>query len=371
MARHPHFADWYRPSGIAPSEEVLDKRWAGVEEAAGKATTLLLLELAALFTVPGRDESTVPNEFRQAFKNHDDDLSARGNLQELRILAGATLRFLIEQENTMSPLAALALTCGAFATREKAVPYSDHLRTANRFLVSHSRNIRESDTKAIGSLPSFSKAKFTETLPADLFAPNQLPQIHDPLLKTLVSMGADVSTTLKQFQSSINEITRGSRIHDEDIGMLWWVQTRFSRDLEKPFLEVGHVAATLLFPIELADLTRLPFPSAGATSLLAMALNLAGATSSQRVTIGNAVDALPSDWRTQVCAKDIATPVATLSPLLGAIRRSVDSGLAADWVSMFRNDCEIPTDQPFPLLYVAVQLYRERMLSRAYLEAKL
>jgi GTPase-associated system-like protein len=364
MARHPNFADWYRPAGTTPSEQLLDSRWRIVEKFAKQPSTSLLLKLATLFAVPGQTESAVPTEFREAFEQ-DQEFPFRDNLYELRVAAGATLRLVIDQADASSSIAALAVICGTFATRRSLVPYSEHVETANRFAMQYSRKIRESSAQVIGSSPVWTKAKITAALPADLFAANDLPKLHEPLVKTLSDMNSATFASLKEAQAAIEQLSCTARVREEEVAMLWWLQTRFSRDLLKPFSEIGHVAGTLLIPMELADLTKFPIAVEVSTAILAHGLQLSGASRGQTVTISEAIDALPLEWRRKVCAQHEIKHLAPLTPLLLAIRTSAQHDTPTNWASTFRKECEIPLDQPLPVLHIAVQLHHERMLLKA------
>src|SRR5260370_8476461 len=157
MAMHQNFADWYRSAALTSPEGLLKNRWAGVQDIAKQikpSTATLLLSFAMLFALPNVTESAVPGGFRDAFKAHDDNFASRDNLQEIRVLAGAILRLVIEQRQSLSPLAALALTCGSFVPREAVTLEREHLAAAQRFLVQHSRTTHTSLTPPPPKLPS-------------------------------------------------------------------------------------------------------------------------------------------------------------------------------------------------------------------------
>src|SRR5437870_5087750 len=98
MAVHPSLADWYRSGGVVPPEGLLQGRWTAVEEAAATADRELLLTLVRVFAVPGANEKDVPDRFREFFRVQDDTFPAKDNFQEMRVLAGALLRYVLEDE---------------------------------------------------------------------------------------------------------------------------------------------------------------------------------------------------------------------------------------------------------------------------------
>jgi hypothetical protein len=370
---HPDFADWYRSAALTPPEGLLDKRWAGVEDVVNKSDATMLLSLAKLFTLPIAKESSVPDGLREAFWAHDNTFQLRDNLQELRVLAGAILRVVVERRKAASPLAALAIACGSFGPREAALPEPKHLDVAQRFMVAESSATHQCASPAPMKIPPLANQRFADVFAPDLFPahPNAIPQLRDPLVNAFSEIASSFSSALEQTQKAINEITHAASVREEEVAILWWLQTHFSRDLEKPFSGVGYVAGTFLFPMELADLTKfVPGPEAG-TAVLVLALQLAGApSSSEEVTIAKATNAIPRAWREAACEKYKLDSFGLLTPILLAIHKSLETDGPDEWLPVYRKACDIPLDRAFPLIQLSLQLFHERMLLRAAAEVK-
>src|SRR5713101_5434475 len=130
MSVHPAFADWYRSAAVIPPAGQVDKRWAGVEALAKKPTPQQIVEFAKVFGSPSLKAVELPQAFLDALKAHDDTFSAKEGMGEIRVLAGAVLRVVIEAKSALAPLAALAVTSASFATREAVIPERDHLQAA-------------------------------------------------------------------------------------------------------------------------------------------------------------------------------------------------------------------------------------------------
>ena len=375
MAMHQNFVDWYRSAALTSPEGLLKNRWSGVE---GIAKTIkpsnatLLLSFARLFTLPNATESAVPSGFREAFKAHDDNFASRNNLQEIRVLAGAILRLMIEQRQSLSPLAALALICGSFGPREAVTLEREHLETAQRFLVHHAKSIHESETPTPMKIPSFTKPQFGETFPANIFTVHQTPNLQQPLVNAFNALAETVSgfvNALKQAQESIEQLTQTSNVREEEVAILWWIQSHFSRDLQKSFSDISYSAGTILFPMELADLTLFVPGSEVTIAVLVHALHLAGApSSSESITIANAVNATPREWREKKCAEHKTDSTGLLTPILLAMHKSLETEGRDEWLPVYRKVSDIPIDKPFPLIQLSLQLFHERMLLRALAE---
>jgi hypothetical protein len=369
MVIHQQFGDWYRSATLTPTEDLLQKRWTGIEDLVKQPTAPQLLGLAKLFTLPHATEAVIPAGFRESFRAHDDLFPLRDNLQELRILAGIVLRFVIETKEHWAPLAALAIACGSFGAREANLPGREHLQAAERFLVEYSRKSRASTEPAPLKIPTLTKAKMAETLQQGFFAVNQTPNLYEPLLNTLADLASSFSATLKQAQSAIHELTELAKVREEEVSILWWLQTHFSRSLQKSFSEMGYLTGTLVLPMELADLTVFVPGSEVAVAVLVHALMLAGApSSSETLTIVNATNGTPREWRENVCEKYKIDASGLLTPVLMALHKSLETEGRDEWLPVYRKACDIPGDRPLPLLQISLQLYRERMLLRALSE---
>jgi len=369
MPTHSHFADWYRSAALTPPEGLLDKRWAGVEEVAQRADASMILSLAKLFALPNARESNVPEGLREAFHTYDDAFQYRDNLQELRVLAGAILHLIIERDGALSPAAALALVCGSFGPREVALIERRHVDFAQRFLVRLSVATRRCGKPGPIEIPSFKKERFAELIPQ--VAPNQVGMFRDALVNALPEVASRFCATLEQAAEAISELTHTANVREEELAILWWLEAQFSRDLRKPFSEVGYLAGSIVLPCELADLTKyVPGPEA-AIAVLVRALQLAGApSSSEAVTIANATNAAPRAWRESLCEGLKLDSCELLTPILLAVHKSLETDGPDEWLPVYRKGCDIPPDRPFPLVQFSIQLFRERMLVRATREVK-
>ena len=371
MAMHPSFADWYRSVGVAPQAAILEARWAGIEELSSQPNAALLVELARLFTMPSSQESAVPGQLRDVFKKHDTAFLLRDNLQELRVLAGVTLRTIIDADGELSPLAALAVVCGSFGPRLAAIPGNEHVTAAQEFIVRHAKETRESATPAPITVPGAAlKAKITKTLTPEAFGQSPPANLRDPLIGALNEICTALSTTCDQAQKAITALTDVVAVREEELGILWWLHARFSSSNEKTFSELGYTAGTIVFPFELAELTSfVPGPESLA-AVVVRALQEAGApTSSEPITLAGTTNAVAREVRQRVAAKRRSEVPADLTPILLAISTSLETDGAEDWLPVYRKACDIPTDRPFPAASLSLQLYHELMLVRASSEA--
>jgi hypothetical protein len=358
MPIHANFPDWYRAAAVTPPDGLLEKRWAAVEAVAKEAKADLLVGLVRLFVIQ-TGEAYVPAGFREAIKARDEGFSSKGDVQELRVLAGAVLRLVMESD-TYPLTAALAMVCAAFGPRRAKLPEPDHLEFAERFLVEIGKALRATEALPPLKVSSFTKKKLSEALPANLFHPNQTPNLHEPLTTLLTEMAA----ALVSAKSALDQLANTSAIQSEELNALWWLQTSFSRIIQKPFSEIDKNAAPIILASELAELTAFPPGLESSTAMLVHALFTAGSTMRDGVTIANAVNSTPRAWREKIRTERILDRTGAVSPLSLALDKSLDTDDPRDWLPVYTKVCDIPLDTPFDGIQIATQLYRELMLWR-------
>src|SRR5882672_10439117 len=113
MSMHSDFSDWFRAANMELQDDVLQKRWVGVDAfEAGRDQIISLVEIFFGF-FDGKDNFLA--EFRKAFQDADSSFRMRDNNRELAVLAGAELVDVMERASTeLGDLAALALvSCAA------------------------------------------------------------------------------------------------------------------------------------------------------------------------------------------------------------------------------------------------------------------
>jgi len=365
MSMNPSFADWYRSAAVVLPEGRLEKRWEGIEALTEAINRDWVVYLAKLF-VRADSEEAAHKEIRAVFHERDDTFPYKDNTEELRVLAGATLHHVIEQNGPHSLLAALALVCGSFGDRRRSQPTPEHLNTALRYLASTSAADRKASDQKIEDLTAITNERLAQLLPQQPFSNNQLPSTYSPILATF----AEMATQHTQLLTALQSLAYRLKIREEELDFLWWLEAEFSRDLQRSFSDIGYTVGCLIFPSELADLTvRAPGPSS-IIAILLRALRRANApAASTTLTLLDAVNACPSEWRQNVQKKLNFSPYETLCPIHLAIAKSLTTDSPNEWQPVFRKVCNIPLQQSFPISEVAIQTYSERMLNAAWLES--
>src|SRR5258708_2067309 len=139
MSMHSQFSEWLLTAGIELQDDVLQKRWAGVEAfTAGCADIISLVEL--FFGFFDGKERFLEN-FRVPFKQADGAFRMKENSQELSVLAGAKLVSIMEGgERELGDLASLAVVCCAAQNLRAAPSVADIAHRAAKHLNARTLN---------------------------------------------------------------------------------------------------------------------------------------------------------------------------------------------------------------------------------------
>src|SRR5690242_14275353 len=128
------FSEWYRPAAVDIQPDVLDRRWKAISALSSGATPATVSQLAACFV--DVNSTQAQSMVRDAVRTADSTFPAHDAVFELRILAGSTLRVLMENTSRrhIADQAALALITSAFGPRRKESPFPQHIDAARRHI---------------------------------------------------------------------------------------------------------------------------------------------------------------------------------------------------------------------------------------------
>jgi hypothetical protein len=379
---HRYFADWYRVAAIEPQPDVLAKRWEAIEGLVYTLDVPEALEVVRLFFGSARGHARFVERYRDAFKAADVTFQMRDNDVELRVLAGATLASLLQgRGGPVADVVALAAVCADCRRLRPGDRIGDILREARSHLSSRSAALRLPRHVRTVAVPALDLEAMLEPLHAAL----QARQTRDPafegvmeppspsarakaspasevVVKAIETVAAAVLEVAAAAAEVAEEQGHRLRIQREETNVLWWLFGEHSRDLERPMASLPLPAACLVAGKELADLVEvLPGPVAAAGVLDRM-LRAVEREPRAATTIQEAVNGAPRDWRTEWAAAPGAERLEDLCPVLCAVRRSLDTSGADDWLPPVRTLTGVDVAAGIRPLDLAVQAYEERLL---------
>lgn len=123
-------------------------------------------------------------------------------------------------------------------------------------------------------------------------------------------------------------------------------------------------AVAILAATELASLTETPPGPLASRALLYRLVTVEGAKPIKAIPLEEAVDAVPDDIITKLSLGPSPFTVADICPVMCALQKRRDSGGGANWHNAFRKATGLKENERFPPHQLAMQVYRELMLTR-------
>lgn len=362
---HKNFAEWYRLVRIEPKGDVLKSRWAAVEEWSASLRDMddAVLETVRIFQ--GLPEVSSREPFLAGFRKHDAAFPQRNEL-ELRVLAGAALvqcvdltRDASEDGNRTAVIAGTALEASRLHVSNPQL---------EEIVAEVVEGLHEVARRQRERLP-FSTTLISQTAEtAAREAMKQVPTAGDwSVLRTHVAPVLQaVLDGVLQAEGALANVAHNLRCADEETNILWWLEGRCSRDLNKPWSALED-EAPLVAGWELADLTDVALgPRDVAAFLERVVTSTKGKNKDQPIQVY--VNAVSDDWAKARAAK-LPARALDLAPLTLALSHRAKSDTES-WQRFFEKTSGIgPSTQLAPEV-AATQAYVEAMLLRILAETE-
>jgi GTPase-associated system helical domain len=321
---HRQFTTWLRAARLEPNDETSPKHWKAISEYLPTAEEII--SFARLFYGCNRQWDTGLDKFGTALQDIDTTFSMQNEKQLLSVFAGAELIAVIErdQDKTLADLAALCLVCGGAQSGRTDVPVPEIPKMAARYI--------EDRTSKRTPMPA--------------------------------------ATVEDKVESRMGKLERELTIVSEEANMLWWLVSEYSRDLNQSWKKVGLSASSIIAGKELADLTRVvPGPVAAAAFLDRIVRLSDSAKPPKPITIKEAIEKTPREWREQYPFKP-AAGVEDLAPISNAIKLSLTVSEGDDWSPVFEKGTALEASSKMLPNALAYQVFLERLLVRLSGEAR-
>jgi hypothetical protein len=331
---HDNFSDWYLQISLPCTDEILKKRWAGVENwvTTIRSDVAALLETVRIFRkLP---EKSPREPFLRTFREHDAAFAQRDNPQEHQVLAGAALVQCIDkcdmtdsEERRAAMVSGTALeasSLGAVDANRTVDEQMDKVRAGLHKLTQEQRRRRPFDNVL---MTSDEEAAIKTAIAAPAPDHNQLRVSFEKAFQTLLN-------ALNRSQIALGAAGHGLRCADEETNILWWLAGGSSKDLDKPWNAIND-AAPFVAAWELADLTDVALGPQDAAALLEQALHKTKGNKNKEQALQVYVNAVPDRWA-QDCVARLETRALDLAPLSLALSKRVE-GSVTTWPPFFES----------------------------------
>ena len=351
------FAGWYASLSLGEDTAQVEGRRKAVEAVVNEASKTTLELLVRLVFRVKPQQMSAPDVAALRAKFVGEVTTTPGD-EELVVLAGAALAWAMDPLDDNSTFAATmvaAAACGGL--RKLALPMdliglSD---TANRV---NAETCRRRPPLDVG------KAVATALDKVEVAAAVKQATDGNPAggIQTLANLINKVIATVARRQAAVEDAFQNyTRLQDEELDILWWLQGGYSSDIKKNFPDVPPAHRPLGIARELASLTKvLPGPTA-----LHALLTRAGVADAPKLTIVAAVQGMPDDWldtSLEGLEGESITPLTT--PILFAVSRRKELEGAEGWTAAWSKLTSLDEGAELEPLHLAEAVYREFILAR-------
>jgi hypothetical protein len=356
------FGEWYRKVNLEPDDNLLKRRWKGISSFSKDITKSRILDLARIFYKRTPINAEFEKEFRSGFFKADTAFKMRDNEPELAILAGATLASIFKgKDNAIGDVAALATVCPCVQGKTTSAPVPDILDEAREYLVQRSTTLRKRDElqwKCI-SVPQLD---------------DSMAAISDACKKNIASgLEEPFSILLKKLREALENVTQGINqvqhnhlLYREESDMLWWMQGRYSRDLQIPIDQINLPVASLVAGKELADLVRVIPGPFSVKAILYQMLSKEGSDVDSEVTLSSVINEADRNWRETWNQSYSKSEAIDLCPILFAVKKSLETDGDKNWPDAFKKVIGLPSNVKINTIDIAMQTYEECLFIKSY-----
>ena len=347
------FGAWLRDAMADIDDDILKRRWSGVESLADDLGDWEILDLVLYCTNCRMRNAETLQKAQKAFWTHDNAFKMDGNDLELRRLCGVVVIHVLSGESKHKMDIALAIVCLHFGGSHDDFGLPAMAEEAEKTLQSLSVAIRSAGGISQYSItPSKVLAKLKKAIEEDQA---QLP------ISDLEQIFSQYKNGLDQLAADNRNIRSALEIQKEETDILWWLTGAYSNDLKRPFKDFDRSIAAVIAGKELADhVTHRPGPLSIPNILDRMLLHSAGDIDA--VSLRTVVTKIPMDWRKQLAPK-IGNLALDYCPLLAAIWNSVELDDATSWDTPFSKRFPHSIEREISPVLLAYQMYREWMLT--------
>jgi hypothetical protein len=350
-----NFADQYKAAGLNPGPEIIKLRQEPFDKIQKRLNTTMVLDLTRLyfgFAVPNGNEW-----FSEAFRETDASFSMIDNEREASVLAACLLAAALDAGNVC---AGLAPVVAAAAGSRVPLVRPEFIEDARQALAIHSINSRQQTAANVSKIKQPAKSKVAAAV--DEYLPAANWSNSGDAIKLAANESFEATKTLaNQIYSVISPLAKQVRDLREEVDMLWWYIGGWSRVLEKPFSELDVGLAALMAGLDLAHLTLGESGPVAAQAILHRLLISSTAGENKKIALKSAVDALPPDTFQQLEIPKTINSVSDLCPVLAALAKADEIGNGA-WYIAFNKATHLDAGTKFPLIGLAMQVYRESLL---------
>lgn len=356
------FADSYRAAGLNPGPDILRLREEPFDKLGNTIDVHHLVYLTRLyFELPTPEGTTW---FEETFRETDPSFSFIDNQREIVVLAALLLEKTIQNLNFFAALCVLCAAAGG--ARQQKIDSSLLDRCVHAI---EEKGQKEREHQPIGSklFPPCPKSKISSDLVAFTA---ELQGGPEKIAAALKQISDETCTTLNNTINCANEIISPLEKEvinlREQVAMLWWHIGGWSRLLKRPFSEFTPSSAAILAGIDLADLSSSVAGPIAAPAIIQRTIATHIESNSTELPIQESINEFSEDDIKLLEINISLTSIPDICPVLTALVKARDIGNGTAWHRPFTKATGLSPTIAFKPLGLAMQVYRERLLTKAF-----
>lgn len=351
-----NFSGWYASLSFSEDHGQAEKRFGAVK-ALMKDPTPATLEVLTRLAFRMRIQMPTATEVAEIRSKLTGDLPSPGE-EELAMLAASALAWAMESGSDKGSLAATmvaAASCGGLRSLTQPMDLVGMSESATRKLAEASRRRPSLEP----TKPLLTSLDNTEIAAAVKLASDGNPA--GALQAVVLSINEALAAVARRQFAVETEFQKYTKLQDEELDILWWLQGGYCADLQKDFPDLPAEHRPLAIARELASLTKvLPGPTA-----LQSLLFRTGVPDAPKLSLVVAVQGMPASWLDTALGEidvDNISPVTT--PILFALSRRKELDGAEGWAPAWSKLTSLDQDIELEPMHLAEMAYREFLLAQ-------
>lgn len=327
-----NFREWYLNVNVEPQEGQVEKRIAAIKSYCEEINVLEVINLLKMYYGFSIDQK-FKEEFVKSFIENDDSFSAK-RVEELKLLAGATLVYLAENHQGMDSIVELfSISIHRFRTPSTT---EEIYTVISENFDKDSINLRTLSImeEQIKELPIVEFSKHLIDSGMDAIGIEKLVKIFDLIQKSFETL----SNRVECYESLTS-------IYQEDSKILWWLMGEHCNQLNLPLKSIEKSKACLILGKEASDfITNYPGPHSILAVLNKMIEHCKGKV--EKNSINSIIDNLSEEWKDKFIDLVKQTEVLDLLPISSAINRSKNTESSSEWYPKFKREIMSRDEEP-------------------------
>lgn len=312
------FADWLRLARPELTSEVVTLRWSATDTFKQSVDVRTALDVVRLSYKLSPCDKGVRQRLEAALQQTDAAFPMRGNDYELQVVAASVAMLILEAENDVADVTALAISSANAADFRNPAVLPELVPRAEKYLVHRGTAIRHVPTVARAQVATPVSKAVNEYVKSDEASRDAAP--------ALKAISAAIQTLADSVGTIADANNRSAATLFERSEMMWYTMGNHDLVLGQSIKSFGD-AAPLVVAADMANITRFRVPPVAVRAMmLRVLIEALGRKAVKATSIIDAVTALDTESRARFVDATSPDVISGLCPLHLAIASASGNG---------------------------------------------